>query len=199
MLLITFDPANRLVASELERRWNEKLERVAQLERAYGRAESEAEWSLTADERKAIAELSEDLPAIWNADTTTDPERKQLLRLAIDSIQLDGIHQTGQIEVQIRWRSGTVTSLNVKRAAPGEGSLKTSEGVVSRIHEMAGRSSYNEIAIGLNRDGLRSAFGRPFTTQHVGYICRRDGLARSKPRPASKLKDQPKTSGSAES
>jgi DNA invertase Pin-like site-specific DNA recombinase len=193
------DPANRLVASELERRWNEKLERVAQLERAYGRAESEAEWTLTADERKAIAELSEDLPAIWNADTTTDPERKQLLRLAIDSVQLDGIHQTGQIEVQIRWRSGTVTSLNVKRSAPGEGSLKTSEGVVSRIHEMAGRSSYNEIAIGLNRDGLRSAFGRPFTTQHVGYICRRDGLARSKPRPASKLKDQPNTSGSVES
>src|ERR1700704_6134356 len=48
------DPANRLVASELERRWNEKLERVAQLERAFARAEREAEWHLSAEERVAI-------------------------------------------------------------------------------------------------------------------------------------------------
>ncbi len=48
------DPANRLVAAELERRWNEKLERVAQLERAYAQAEREAGWTLTADERAAI-------------------------------------------------------------------------------------------------------------------------------------------------
>ena len=39
------DPENRLVVAELERRWNEKLERAAQLERAYGRAEEESEWN----------------------------------------------------------------------------------------------------------------------------------------------------------
>src|SRR5262245_19226911 len=117
--------ANRLVAAELERRWNEKLERVSQLEHAYTRSESEAQWDLTAEERKAIAELSQDLPAIWSADTTTNQERKQLLRMAIESVQLDGISQAGQVEGQIRWRSGAITSLSVKRSAPGEGSLKT--------------------------------------------------------------------------
>ena len=51
------DPDNRLVASELERRWNEKLERVARLEQAYSQAEQEAEWHITAEERtRAIAE-----------------------------------------------------------------------------------------------------------------------------------------------
>jgi hypothetical protein len=175
------DPSNRLVAAELERRWNEKLERVAQLERAYAQAEGEAQWNLTADERTAIAELSQDLPAIWSADTTTNQERKQLLRMAMESVQLDGISQAGLIEIQIRWRSGTVTSLTVKRSKPGEGSLKTPEEAVSRIHEMARRSSYKEIAARLNRVGLRSAFGRQFTTQHVGYICRRDGLAKGAP------------------
>jgi DNA invertase Pin-like site-specific DNA recombinase len=190
------DPANRLVAAELERRWNEKLERVAQLERAYAQAEREAEWSLTADERAAITELSQDLPAVWSAETTTNQERKQLVRMAIESVQLDGISQAGQIEVQIRWRSGTVTSLSVKRAAPGEGSLKTPEEAVSRIHEMARRSSYDEIAARLNRAGLRSAFGRRFTSQHVGYICRRDGLAKGKPRSGSMSKESPDPSGS---
>jgi DNA invertase Pin-like site-specific DNA recombinase len=174
------DPANRLVAGELERRWNEKLERVAQLERAYTQAEREAEWSLTSEERATIAELSEDLPAIWNAQTTTEQERKQLIRMAIESVQLDGVRQAGHIEIQIHWRSGTITDHIVKRAAPGEGSLKTPEGAVSRIHAMARGSSYREIAAHLNRTGLRTAFGRRFTSQHVGYICRRDGLAKGK-------------------
>jgi hypothetical protein len=191
------DPANRLVASELERRWNEKLERMAQLERAYAQAEREAEWNLTADERAAITDLSQDLPAVWSAETTTNQERKQLLRMAIDSVQLDGIRQAGQIEVQIRWRTGTVTSLSVKRVAPGEGSLKTPEAAVSRIHEMAGRCSYEKIAARLNRAGLRSAFGRKFTTQHVGYVCRRDRVARGKPHSATQSNDKPDSSGSA--
>jgi len=164
------DPSNRLVASELERRWNEKLERVAQLERAYAQAEDEAQWNLTVEERESIAELSRDLPAIWGAETTTNQDRKQLLRMVIESVQLDGISQAGQIEIQIHWRSGTITSFSVKRSRPGEGSLKTSEEAVSRIHEMAPRSGYKEIAARLNRLGLRSAFGRLFTTQHVGYI-----------------------------
>ncbi len=192
------DPSNRLVATELERRWNEKLERVAQLERAYAQAEREAEWSLTPDERATITELSQDLPAIWSAETTTNQERKQLLRMAVESVQLDGVSQAGHVEVQIRWRSGTITSLSVKRAAPGEGSLKTPEEAVSRIHKMAQRSSYGEIAARLNRAGLRSAFGRQFTTQHVGYICRRDGVARGKRRSGSNFQHGPNGSGQPE-
>jgi len=193
------DPSNRLVAAELERRWNERLERAAQLERTYAQAERDAEWNLTAEERAAITELSRDLPAIWSAETTTNQERKQLLRMAIESVQLDGIRQAGQVEIQIHWRSGTITSLSVKRTAPGEGSLKTPGEAVSRIHEMAPRRTYAEIAASLNRAGLRSAFGRYFTTQHVGYICRRDGLAKSKPRPRLKSQDGSDTAGSAES
>lgn len=191
------DPANRLVASELERRWNEKLERVAQLERTYEQAERDAQWDLTTEERAAIAELSADLPVIWSAETTTNQERKQLLRMAIESVQLDGMRQTGQIEIQIHWRSGVVTGLSVKRAAPGDGSLKTPAEAVSRIHEMAPRRTHAEIAAALNRAGLRSAFGRQFNAQHVGYICRRDGLERGKPCSGSTPKDGPNPGGSA--
>jgi len=193
------DPSNRLVAAELERRWNEKLERVTELGRAFAQAERDAEWKLTAEERAAITGLSRDLPAIWSAETTTHQERKQLLRMAIESVQVDGSSQAGQIEVQIRWRSGTITSLSVTRTARGECPLKTSEEAVSRIHKMAPRRTYAEIATALNRAGLRSAFGRLFTSQHVGYICRRDGLAGRKPRPSSKLHDTPEAGGTAES
>ena len=172
------DPDNRLVAGELERRWNEKLERVARLEQAFTKAEQEAQMDLTAEERAAIRKLSQDLPAIWEAETTTNQERKELLRLAIESVQLDGVSCPGQIEVQIRWRSGVLTTFDVKRATPGSGSLKTPAEAVARIHRMARTHSYAEIAAQLNAAGWRTAFGRLFNCQHVGYICRRDGLAK---------------------
>jgi hypothetical protein len=193
------DPSNRLVASELERRWNEKLERVEQLEQAFVRAERAADWDLTAEERTAIQELSRDLPTLWSAETTTHQERKQLLRLAIESVQVDGLSQAGQVEVQIHWRSGTVTRANVKRTAPGECSLKTPEQAVSQIHQLAPRYTYAEIAAELNRAGLRSALGRHFTTQHVGYICRRDRLDRRQPHSGSKHQDHAETGGLTES
>jgi DNA invertase Pin-like site-specific DNA recombinase len=193
------DPSNRLVAAELERRWNEKLERVTELERAFSKAERHAEWKLTAEERTVIKDLSRDLPAIWSAETTTNQERKQLLRMAIESVQVVGSTQAGQIEVQIRWYSGTITSLSVKRTARGECPLKTPEEAVSRIHKMASQRTYAEIATALNRAGLRSAFGRRFTSQHVGYICRRDSLAGRKPRSSSNPLRAPEAGDPAES
>ena len=100
-----------------------------------------------------------------------------MLRMAIESVQLDGVSKAGEIDVQIRWRSGVLTNFVVKRATPGEGSLKTPQEAVLKIHEMAGQYSYGDIADRLNDAGYRTAFGRPFTHQHVGYICRRDGVA----------------------
>ena len=183
------DPDHRLVAGELEKRWNEKLERVAQLEKAFAQSEQEAQWELSADERKAIAQLSCDLPAIWNAATTTNQDRKRLLQMAMDSVQLDGVHIPGQIEVQIRWRSGAVSSLVAKRPVQGEWSLKTPEQAVSKIHSLAGRQTYPAIAAQLNREGLRTAFGRPFTYRTVAYICRRDGLVRARQHLAAEAPD----------
>ena len=64
---------------------------------------------------------------------------------------------------------------------------------------MAPRRSYKEIAACLNRAGLRSAFGRRFNSQHVGYICRRDGLARGKESPGPKSNDMPDAADSGRS
>jgi hypothetical protein len=162
----------------LERRWNAQLRRVAELEQAYAKAEREARFTLTPEERAAMQTLAQDREAIWHAETTTQAERKQLLRLAIESVQLDGVSRPGWISIQMRWRSGVVTRLEVKRAQPGEGSLKTPEQAVARIHELAADFSYAQIAEELNAAGWRTAFGRPFSSLHVGYICRRDGCGR---------------------
>ena len=134
-------------------------------------------WNLTAEEHQAIQELSQDLPRLWGAPSTTNQERKRLLRMAIESVQLDGVSKPGEIDVQIRWRSGVLTNFAVRRTAPGDRSLKTPQEAVVKIHEMAGQYAYDDIADRLNEVGYRTAFGRLFTHQHVGYICRRDGVA----------------------
>jgi len=121
-----------------------------------------------------------------------DQERKRLLRMAIESVQLDGVSKAEEIDVQIRWRSGVLTNFAVKRVAPGESSLKTPPEAVAMIHEMAGQCSYGDIALRLNDAGYRTAFGRPFTHQHVGYICRRDGQAAGHERHQSQESGTPK-------
>lgn len=101
-----------------------------------------------------------------------------MLRSAIDCVQLDGVSYVAQIEVQIRWRTGVITRLLVDRYRRGTDALKTPADAVHRIHELATTCTYAEIAAQLNADGWRTAHGRSFTSQHVGYICRRDGLTR---------------------
>lgn len=175
------DPDNRLVAAELERRWNEKLVRVTQLERVAAQAEQDARWTLTTQERTAISALSQDLPALWHASTTTDRDRKQLLRSAIAAVSLDGKSQPGQIVVQIHWHSGTITSADVPRPLPGAGSLKTPEAALALIRALAATQTYEAIAAQVTAAGWQTAFGRAFTSQHVGYLCRRYGWARGHP------------------
>jgi DNA invertase Pin-like site-specific DNA recombinase len=174
----TVDPDHRLVAAELERRWNAKLEQVTRLEQAYARAEQEAQWTITPEERAAMSALAQDLPAVWHAATTTHQDRKQLLRYAIEAVSLDGVNRPGQIAIQIHWRSGTVTRLDVGRRRRGEWSLSTSEEAIALIRELAATHSYAEIAAQLTAAGHTTAFGRAFTSKHVGYLCRRHGWAR---------------------
>ena len=75
-----------------------------------------------------------------------------------------------------------MTRLDVKRVQRGEWSLKTPAQAVARIHELAAHLSYAQIAEELNAAGWRTAFGRPFTSQHVGSIYRRDGCGHKRPR-----------------
>jgi hypothetical protein len=149
------------------------------LEQAFGQAEQADTVVLTREERTALETLAQDLPAIWHAETTTDRDRKQLLRFAIARVDLDGLAQPGEIAIQIYWCSGTITTtLQVARPRPGEGSLRTPAEALTMIRELASRAPYAAIARQLNDTGWRTAFGRPFTSIHVGYLCRRHGWER---------------------
>lgn len=167
------DPDHRLVAAELERRWNEKLEVLQELETAYAKAEQEARFIVTEQEMDDMKKLAKDLPAVWHAPTTTNQERKQLLRYAISEVQLDGVTTPGKIEIRITWRSGAVTIRQIERLKIGAWAPKTADTVIEQIRESSQKHTVGEIADQLNQQGLRSAHGREFREHHVLYIARR--------------------------
>ena len=170
------DPDNRQVAQTLEKRWNEKLQALEKLERSFAEASADSHFEVTDDERPRIIALAQDLPKIWNAPTTTDRERKQLLRYAISEVQLDGVSESGKIEIRITWRSGAVTVRTIDRLAVGSWAPKTAIAVVDRIRDLAPTLTATEIAEQLDDEGLRSAHGRQLREHHVLYIARSRGI-----------------------
>lgn len=170
------DPTYRLVAAELERRWNDKLEALQKLEKAYTDAQRQARFTVNVEEKRAMEKLAQDLPAVWNAPTTTDAERKQMLRYAIEEVQLDGVTTPGKIAIRITWNSGAVTERQIDRIKVGVWAPRTDEKVIERIRALAPTHTVGDIIKCLNQEGLRSAHGRAFCEHHVLYIARRNNI-----------------------
>ena len=170
------DPDNRLVASELERRWNDKLKALQKLEKAYAEAQQQSRFTINNREKRAMENLARDLPAVWHAETTTDAERKQLLRYAITEVQLDGVTTPGKITIRITWYSGAVTERRIDRIKVGVWAPRTDDKVIERIRNLASTHTVDEIVECLNQEGLRSAHGRTFRDYHVLYIARRNQI-----------------------
>lgn len=170
------DPDNRLVASELERRWNDKLKALQKLEKAYIEAQQQSRFTINNQEKRAMENLARDLPAVWHAETTTDAERKQLLRYAITEVQLDGVTTPGKITIRITWYSGAVTERQIDRIKVGVWAPRTDDKVIERIRNLASTHTVDEIVECLNQEGLRSAHGRTFRDYHVLYIARRNQI-----------------------
>jgi DNA invertase Pin-like site-specific DNA recombinase len=171
------DPDNRLVAATLERRWNEKLQAVHDLEQAYQAAKAREHFSLSEEEQRDIQRLAQDLPAIWHAPSTTVQERKQLLRYLISEVQLDGVSNPGKIDIRVTWRSGAVSNRQLNRVRVGAWAPRTDNQVIERIRALAPLHIVAEIVEILNEEGLRSAHGREFREHHVLYLARCHAIA----------------------
>jgi len=164
------DPDNRLVAHELEKRWDEALQSVSDVEQEYARMQRTDLAPLNSDEQRAIQHLANDLPALWTADTTTPQDRKRLLRLAIQEVTVTVDRQTRTADYVIWWVGGATTGHTV-RCAPIGWHCATDAGVVERIRVLAATHSDYRIAEVLNGEGLRTRTGKPWTYERV--LCQR--------------------------
>jgi DNA invertase Pin-like site-specific DNA recombinase len=172
--LFAVDPENRLVARNLERDWNEKLAEVERLEREYLTLTLPPALVISPQERERILALVQNLPTIWQAETTTYTERKELLRLLIKDVTLS--RQDTTIQIGIRWQTEALTELSIPRPKPGGQEHRTAPAVVARIRQLAPSHTDHQIAALLNQDGLTTGFGEPFTGRSVRWVRRQDGI-----------------------
>jgi hypothetical protein len=174
------DPENRLVAAELEARWEEALRHREQLQRDRRVLQRQQEEPLSEKNRQLIKELSNDLERIWNADSTSMEDRKTLLRLLIKRVHLDGVTEPGKIRIQMEWHTGAHTRTIIDRPPVGVWAPKTPEVAVSRIRELLPNHDYASIASKLNQEGYRTAKGLAYDNYVVGYIVRTRGWGRKR-------------------
>jgi hypothetical protein len=162
------DPDNRLVARSLEREWNENLLQVDRLERAYQLMPTSATLNLSARQREQIRALAADLPALWDAPTTTFAQRKPLLRWLIKDVTRS--KRGDLIHIDIRWQTEARTSLSIPRLKKSWEVRQTDPRVVARVRELAPTHTASQITNLLNEEGMRPGLGGSFTASKVDGI-----------------------------
>ena len=163
------DPDNRLVARGLETEWNTALQQLADAENELARREAARPKTLTPQEKQAILALGDDLAGVWSATTTTDKDRKKLLRTLLDEVGI-GVHRDhdqGRADLLLRWKGGAITELSVplKRTPPQR--LRTGEDTIDLLRRLAVHYPDATIAGILNRQHRRTARGLSFTAGRV--------------------------------
>ncbi|EHK54128.1 hypothetical protein [Allomesorhizobium alhagi] len=128
------DPDNRLVAGELERRWNDYLAAVARLEDQVRSLRSEQPSALSEDERTMLMALADDLPALWNHPAASVETRKRILRTVLNEIVVTAA--AGRLHLVLHWQGGDHTRLEVVKNRSGQNRYKTNVATEQLVREL---------------------------------------------------------------
>jgi len=169
------DPRNRLVAAELERRWDAKLESVQVL-----RSELEAcqkhTRSLTDQEEQAIGLLGENFAAVWESEACPVTVKKKIIGTVVEEVIVNEDEAAKELVFTIHWKGGTHTRFRMAKPPSGVG-RKTSLEDLDIIRRMAVRYGDDEIARVLSKHKRRTATGKRWNALRVESTRRRYGIA----------------------
>jgi len=143
------DPDNRLVAGELERRWNDCLATVARLEDQIQSSSSEEPKPIGDEERMTVMALAGDLPTLWNDAAASIETRKRILRCVLKEIIVTA--EAGRLRLVLHWQGGDHTRLEVLKNQSGQNRYKTDAATEQLVCELARLLPDQSIAPVLNR------------------------------------------------
>ena len=164
------DPSNRLIASTLEKRWNDAMQRMADLEAELATFERQAMRSVTEEQKQQILQLGRDFPRLWKAKTTSTCDRKRMLRLLIRDVTVVKDPEPRLLRLQICWQGGATEVLEVRQRPKRQDAIRYPDTFVAKIRDMAKIYNNREIVELLNGEGLTSSTGKPFTLEMISWI-----------------------------
>lgn len=175
------EPENRLVARTLEAEWEQRLNELTSAEAELARRERQRPERLTGEQRARIHRLGSDLGRVWNARTTTDRERKELIRSLIEEVMIAVDRDQARAHVTLRWRGGLFTEIDVPLWHPRDTVVRTSEETLDLLRRLAVHYPDAVIAGIFNRQGRKTAYGLRFTANRVGNLRRHWQIPRCQP------------------
>ncbi|HVK15534.1 MAG TPA: recombinase family protein [Fimbriiglobus sp.] len=147
------EPENRLVARELERRWEGALKAKRQLDDEYDRFVRSAPAELSDSALSSIRALAADLPAVWSAATTTPADRQRVARLLLERVVVTVDKTSERVEVTLHWVGGVVRPHTITRPVMRYSQQSDYPRLVERLRELcAGRLNSAAIAGRLNAE-----------------------------------------------
>lgn len=173
------DPRNRLVADELERRWNAKLEQIEQVENDLARVEQQRP-SLTDVDQERLRALGENFGDVWNKNCA-GKLKKQIARTVITEVIASDVDEN-TLRFVIHWKGGVHTELTMPRPKPSAAQTTSMESL-EIIRKMAVRYGDDQIASVLNRLGHRTGKELRWNQTRVKTARRNHGIAGQKRAP----------------
>jgi DNA invertase Pin-like site-specific DNA recombinase len=164
------DPANRLVAATLERRWNDALNQLQETQKKFEDFQATHTRTTTPQQQEEILSLARDFPRLWKAPTTQAKDRKRMVRLLVKDITINKGVQPKQLLVQIRWQGGACETLVLDLPPAIADRLRYSDQVVARVRELAATLPDDQVAATLNRENRRSSKGKTFTASMIRWM-----------------------------
>lgn len=174
------EPENRLVARELERRWEDALKAKRQLDDEYDRFVRGAPAELSDTALSSIRALAADLPAVWSAATPTPADRQRIARLLLERVVLTVDKSSERVDVMLHWVGGTVRPHTITRPVTRYSQQSDDSRLVARLRELCtGRLNSAGIAQRLNAEGFcPPKRTNRFTAEMVLRLTTHLGLAR---------------------
>jgi DNA invertase Pin-like site-specific DNA recombinase len=162
------EPENRLVAAELESRWNVALEAVEELKQRINEAQQQP--VLVPSDREHLLALGRDLPAVWEHPEATTSLKKRILRTVLEEIVISVGEDESNYILRMHWVGGAHTEVSVRRNKPGRHRNCTDQNVLELIRELSKVCSNKQIAAVLNRLGYKTGCGNPWREHRVATL-----------------------------
>ncbi|HYX38475.1 MAG TPA: recombinase family protein [Oligoflexus sp.] len=148
------DPENRLVARELERKWEDKLAEQETIKEEYERFVSKEVDLFTEHDRNAIRELAANIPAVWDDPATSNKDRQEIVRILLKQVIAKVDNGTENLSVHLRWNGDVFTYHNIKRPVARYDQMEGYQELMNRIIELYDQGKTTEsIATHINQEG----------------------------------------------
>lgn len=171
----TVDPDNRLVAGELERRWNTALAAVRALEEELEALLRQRPAALSAEERQRLLQMGADLEAAWHHPAANAVTRKRIVRVVLREVVARV--EDDQIQLLLHWQGGDHTRLTVRKNRRGQTRWSVEPETMDLIRACARLMPDKAIAGLLNRTGKRTGRLNGWTQSRVRSFRNTHGIA----------------------